>query len=310
MLDIGVSLVLVIILFIALGVTRDGYGSFEGFKLNRKQVFAALGLIPMLFACFTMVPANSVGIQYNPFAGGTQEETLGEGFMLKSPLTKIYVISTEVQTKTIEGLSVQTKDSQFVKFNIDIKYQVATENASEVFKQFRTLSRIDESLVVPVAQKAIENVATQYNVMEVLGEKRSEIYSKVEKELATQLEKNGIKLMNIVFVDTDAGEEIEASIRKEAAAKKEVDIAEQAKLKAEIDAQSAVVKAQADKQTAILAAEAEAETIRIKQEQLAKNKDYVDLILAEAWNGELPTYYFGGGNGDLPSLILQGMGDK
>ncbi len=303
MLGIGISAVLVGVLFVAFG-----FGDNGKWKLRGKQIASLVGALPILFWCFTMVPANSVGIQYNPFAGGTQDETLGEGFFFKSPLTKVYTISTEVQTKTIEGLSVQTKDSQFVRFNIDIKYQVATANANEVFKQFRTLDRVDESLVVPVSQKAIENVATQYNVMEVLGEKRSEIYSKVEAELSTQLEKNGIRLMNIVFVDTDAGEEIEASIRKEAAAKKEVDIAEQSKLKAEIDAQSAVVKAQAEKETAILAAEAEAEAIRIKQEQLAKNKDYVDLIIAEAWNGELPQYYFGGGN-DLPSLILQGIGE-
>ena len=317
MFSVVFSTILVVGLFIFFGLNPkiekgEGYYGEDKivfkWKVNKAQLLSLLGLIPLAFSLVALVPANSVGIQYNPFAGGTQEQTLGEGYTLKSPFTRIHIISTEVQTKEIEGLSVQTKDSQWIDFDIDVKYAVNESNAFEVFKQFRMLSRIDEQLVVPVAQKAIERVATQYNVMEVLGEERGDVYAKVEKELNDAFMRNGIRLVNITFVDTDAGEEIEGAIRREAAAKKQVDIAEQERLKAEKDAEAQIIRAEANKEQAILAAEAEAETIRIKQEQLAKNKDYVDLIIAEAWDGNLPQYYFGGGGGDLPSLILQGVG--
>ena len=52
-----------------------------------------------------MVPANSVGIKYNPFNGGTQEKTVGEGFYVKSPLEKIYKLSTKVQEFQFQNIS-------------------------------------------------------------------------------------------------------------------------------------------------------------------------------------------------------------
>ena len=55
-----------------------------------------LWLFLIAFSCFTTIGANTVGIFYNPLKGGIQDEVLGEGLRTKSPLDKVYQISTEV----------------------------------------------------------------------------------------------------------------------------------------------------------------------------------------------------------------------
>ena len=139
-------------------------------KINRRQLCALLGLLFCIFGFLTKIPANSVGIVYSPF-GGTKEQTLTEGFHKKNIFDKVYKISTEVQTITVENLTTQTKDAQFLNSTLDIKYRVNSSNAYLVFKQYRTLDRMSETLITPTTQRVLELITTKYNVIDILGEK-------------------------------------------------------------------------------------------------------------------------------------------
>ena len=261
------AIILTVVLFVLLGLRKDG--ATLKFKLGGRQVLALLGLSVIAFGCYTVVPANNVGIVYSPFTG-TSEETLPEGIQFKSPFDTVYLLSTEVQTQNLVDITGQTKDAQFITMAIDIKYRVDVDNAHRIFKQFRTLNNMNSSLIAPTVQRAIETVTTQYNVIDVLGEYRNEVYSRIEQELEARLSENGVSFYSITFTDTDAGDEIENAIRAEAVAKKAVETAEQERLRVEIEAQQRVIEAQADQdkaaidaQTQIIKAEAEAEANRL-----------------------------------------------
>ena len=268
-------------------------------KFNKAQLIALLPLLLCIFSFFTKIPVNSVGIVYSPF-GGTKEQTLSEGFAWKSPLDKVYKITTEVQTMTIEGLTTQTKDAQYLTTALDIKYKVNNDTAFMVFKQFRTLDKMSENLIVPVTQKQLELVTTRYNVIDILGESRSSVYVELEYALTCEFAKYGVEFVSITINDMDAGAELEAAISAEAVAKKAVETAEQALKKAEIDAKQKSVQALADQEAAKIKAETlkiEAQAEKEANELLAKSLDENILIQMwiEAWNGVVPTYY--GGNG-------------
>ena len=122
---------------------------------------------------------NEIGIIYNPFKGGIQNETLGEGFKRKTPFDKVYKISTEIQEFTFENISVQTNDSQFVNTVLQIQVRIDKEKAFEYFKKYGSKELKDiQSILSNTTQKQLEKVTTQYNIMEVLGEKRDEIVNK------------------------------------------------------------------------------------------------------------------------------------
>lgn len=295
------------------------YERTASWGLRKLQFTSLTPIILILIACIAIIPANTVGIQYNPFQGGTQEQTLSEGFHPKSPFTKVYQMSTQVQTKEIgvvEGqakLAGQTKDAQWLSIAVDIKYRVNSENAYQVFRAFRTLKNVDENLIIPFSQRAIEAVTVNYNIIEILGGKRNEVYTLIEDDLTSRLAGSSIELVSVTFIDTDAGDSIELAIEQEATAKKQVDIAEQERLRAQIDKETKIIEAQATKEQTILNAEAQAEAkvldaearakaIEVIQLQLSKDPTYIEYLTIETWNGILPTVMAGEGTGFMYNI--------
>lgn len=290
------SVILTIVIFCAIG----------GFNISRNRSFRSgtqllclLGLLFMAPAFIAQVPANCVGIRYNAFTG-TSEETVSEGYHVKSPLDTIYNISTEVKTTNVAGLTTQTQDSQYVSSTLDVKYRVSASNAYVVFKQYKTLQNMSDSLIIPTTQRVLELITTKYNVMDILGESRSQIYLELEEQLTKELEEYGVEFYAISITDMDAGDQIEAAITAEAVAKKQVETAAQELLKAETQAKQLSVQAQAEQDAAKIAAETkiiEAQAERDANELL--NFSLTDEVLIQQWidkwNGEVPTYY--GGNG-------------
>lgn len=269
------TLIGVVLGLVKFTTNEDGYKALK-FGLNPKMVIAIASAILLLVVnCIVFIPANTVGIRWSVF-GGTSETTLSEGLAFKTPFDRVYEIPTTVRTMKGNNITVQTKDSQWVSMSIDVKYQVDKANAFKVFKNFTTLDTLDTSLIPGLTQKAIEEITTEYNIIELLGEKRNEIYTRIEENLTKKLASESVTLKSIVIVDTDAGEAIEKAIADEAVAKKEAETAEQKKLKAEIEAQTKLIQAEG---------EAKANAV--------KTKELTDKILAEQWiqkwDGKLPT---------------------
>ena len=82
-----VSIILTIATVIGIGL----YCIMEDYKLWW-SLLGFLWLLLIVLGCFTKIGANQVGIMYNPFKGGVQDEVLGEGFKSKTPFDKIYKI--------------------------------------------------------------------------------------------------------------------------------------------------------------------------------------------------------------------------
>ena len=292
------SIVTGLILFVVCGVNTET----EDWKFNAKHIFVLAALLWLLPAVITRVPVNSVGVLYSPF-NGTSETTLSEGFHTKNIFDKVYTINTEVQSMTINDLTTQTKDAQYVTSALDIKYRIDPTNAYLVFTQFRTLKTMSETLITPTTQRVLELTTTKYNVMDVLGEKRADIYTELELALAEEFSKYGVQFYSISLTDMDAGEAIEAAITAEAVAKKAAETAEQDLIKAETEAKQKSVQAQADQdaakikaETRLIEAEAEKEANELLQQSLTK--DILIQMWIDKWNGHTPTYY-GGDGADL-----------
>lgn len=294
------SFIVTVGLFVVLGVRYDGRKTT--WKASGRNALCLLGLLLIIPAFIAVVPANSVGIIYSPFSG-TKQETLSEGWHTKGFIDKIYTISTEVQTMQVSGLTTQTKDAQYVTSILDIKYRVNKTEAFKVFTEYRTLDKMSNSLIVPTAQRVLELITTKYNIMDVLGEKRPEVYKEFEIALKEEFALYGVDFYAISITDMDAGDAIEQAITAEAVAKKAVETAEQELLKAQTQAKQKSVVAQAEQE----AAKIEAETKLIKAEADKKANELLQQSLTdellikqwiEKWSGNPPTYY-GGSGADL-----------
>lgn len=177
---IGIVVAVGLFIFLGLEEVGEGYNVSLKWILKRRQLYALFGLVICLFGFIARVPANHVGVVYSPFSG-TQEKTLSEGTKIKNPLDKVYKFSTEVQTTTIENLTTQTKDAQFLNSMLDVKWYVNESNAYVVFKQFKSLNNVSKNLIQPTTQRVLELITTKYNVIDILGEKRTTVYTELEK---------------------------------------------------------------------------------------------------------------------------------
>lgn len=283
MLDFIIKALLVIItfvLFIYFGFKKiDGDRSWH---LNKKQFLCIIPIVILIGTmCIAVVPANTVGVKYSVFTG-TSKNTLNEGIHLKMPFDTVYEIDTTVQERTVEGLSVQTADAQFMSMVINVKYQVSNKDAFKVYKGYKTLDALNQNIIANYAQSALSEVCTQYNIIDILGEKRNEVVQKTSELLAEMYTAEGVTLKGLTIKDMDAGEEIENAIKQEAVAKKEVETAEQNRLKAEKEAETKLIEAQG-----------EANANAIKTSQLTK--EILTEQWIEKWNGELPAVTDGNG---------------
>lgn len=244
-------------------------GCFDQYGESRKSKATLLGIIPLavflLSMCIVYVPSNNVGIRWSA-VGGTSDKTLNEGIAIKSPIDKVFLIPTTVEERTIKKVNVQTKDAQFVTSEVNVKFRVNQKDAFKVYKRYTTLDNLKQNIISNYAQKSIETVVTQYNVIDVLGAKKNEVYKMASKDLQEMLKSEGVELIQLTIKDMNAGDEIEKAIADEAVAKKRVETAEQNRLKAKKDAQTKVINAKA-----------EADANKILEKQLT-NK-----ILAQQW---------------------------
>lgn len=158
---------------------------YEFEKIDKAFKRIALGcgavLMAVLFrvTAVTKIPANTVGVKVSAF-GGVQDKTLPTGYHLKLPFVdKIYKLPTSVQNRTKEAITTQTKDGQWLNTNIDIKYKVNKQEAMTVFSNYTNLDNVSENVIAPAVQRAIESVTGEYDIYEVLGDKRTDWLSTI-----------------------------------------------------------------------------------------------------------------------------------
>lgn len=259
---------------------------------TKKIIFCIipLGLL-ILSLSIKVIPANTVGVRWSAF-GGTSEQTLDEGIAFIVPFAdKVYEIDTTVQERSIKDIRVQTKDAQNVTMQINVKYRINRDDAFKVYKGYRTLDNLNKNIIRNYSEEALLKIGTQYNVIDILGDKNNEFHDKVAETLTERFANEGVEFKSITFKDIDAGKEIEKAISDEAVAKKAVETAEQKRLKAEKDAETKIIKAQA-----------EADANAILTEKLTDA--VLQKMFIETWDGKLPTVYGATGNLlDLSNLL-------
>ena len=252
---------------------KDG---MEEFKVNKKCFLSIIPLGLLVFVqSICVIPSNTVGVKYSAL-NGTSKNTLKEGVHFVTPFVdKIYKIDTTVQERTDKSVSVQTKDAQWAKMQVNVKYEVSKSNAFKVYKQYKTMDALKENIIGNYAQNAMNEVCSNYNIIDLLGDQRNEIINKASEILRENLEKEGVTLKMLTIKDLDAGEKIEKAISDEAVAKKQVETAKQKQEKARTEAETKLIEAEG---------EANANAVKTK----ALTPEVLQEQWINKWDGKLP----------------------
>ena len=193
--------------------------------------------------------------------------------------------------------------------SITINYQIEKANAQTIY---RTIGQdYYSTVIIPRIQESVKSVIAKYNAESLISSREKlsvEIKSiLVEKLAAYNIEVIDASIENLDFSDTYT-DAVEAK-----------QVAEQNKLKAQIEQEQAILEAEAAAKRAVIEAEAEAEVKKIdadakayagEKEAEANGKiadslspELIEYKYVEKWDGKLPTYV-GGEGGTIPILNI------
>ncbi|MFK5883407.1 MAG: SPFH domain-containing protein [Candidatus Izemoplasma sp.] len=319
MVYLAVGFILFVALFFVLGFDfRE-----EKFEFRSRVFFAFFAFLVIIPGFVTKVNAVEVGILYDPFKGGVQEETLDEGYHIKNIFATTYKISTAQQSISFnyngsaagETFSVQTKNGEFAIYAVELKYRV--EDASNVFGTWKGLPTAAN--LSQYVQSSIKGTAVDFTIYEILGVKFEESRSAAEDSLRLQLIDFGIDLISLNFIDIDAGTEIESAIIRQGTSAKEEEINLNLQAAASVAAETARIEAEGIANAAIEAATGAAEAVRLEADAEAyaleivaaaeqelinllglTPDEYIEYIKWNIWDGVLPTVMAG----DSTAFIL------
>lgn len=220
--------------FIAVYMDKKGFSGSKKYIERSKKGYkfiplSLLSFVLILFASFTKVPANSVGIIYDEVHGGVQEKTYSEGFHSKSIFEHITTISTANRSALVKTTG-QTNDGQYATFELSIIYKIKKEDAGKFYK-VTNADDIPQDALDTIIKSSLQSSTIKFNIFELLSTELENARIDFKEDLSEALYNNYyITLVDVAFDDLDGGEEVEAILQKSAKAQQEIDIA---KLEAE-----------------------------------------------------------------------------
>lgn len=267
------------------------------------------GLVGFI-SCSEKIPAGYNGIVYS-LNGGVTGEILGQGFHFISPLEKVaeYPVSTEtmyLSKESVEGskddnsFNISTKDGKLVNVDVELSYHYDADMLDEVYTKWRGKKPNEiEDTYIRARIKAVANeISSQYGVIDVYGEKRVELNTKVFEQLSKDLAVDGIVLETFTFTRIEPDEQTQKAIQEKVDAQQKL---EQAKIEAEnvqIENEKKISKANADAEAKLITAKAEADVLRISAQAQKESNELIaqsltDKVLRlkelQKWDGKLPT---------------------
>lgn len=249
---------------------------FEGFDEIKYVIVGIVVLLVLVlgFGSVHRVGVNHIGVRYSDIRGTIDPEPVYSGLHFKVPFVdRITTLSTELRTADVNGIEVTTQDAQRAVVDIDIQYSVLPENAIETFKQFRSTPEKNwiQTFLYQRIQRGVQESASKYTVIELMGDKRGEFQLDVDITVAKALTDNHLTLHTVSVDNIRVSDGILQAIEENARARQAVETARQQQ-----------TKQQVENETNISRAEAEASIKEIKaQADAAANRQLAESITPE-----------------------------
>lgn len=228
---------------------------------------------------------------------------LGEATKVRTPgtyfdfsLTETYELyDSKVQNMDISA-QAYSKDAQTMDIAMTVQYQIDTAKAIDIANQYGTVSVLANRIQSIATEKAKATLSS-YSAMNII-ETRANISPQVEEAIKNAVnEEYCVNIVAVVLTNIDFSDAFEQTVEDKM-------IAEQEKLKAEyeketaivnaekalevakLDAQAKIEKAKADAQAQIEVATAEAKAIKLKSVEAARSLGFKITETEVTENGE------------------------
>ncbi len=285
--------VLALVVFIAFQVIRSNGQLAMGSLIKRAGLFGLVVFgFAFLSASITIIGAGERGVVFNRI-DGVNKIVLEPGLNFITPvLDKVIRYDVRVQKATSQATAA-SKDLQDVATEVTLTYKVNGESAPELYSTYG--KSYVERVITPAVQESVKAITALYTAEELV-QKRAEVKLKIEDMLTALIAQANISHVETFITNFQFSEAFSGAIEAK-------QIAEQNALKAKNDLDRIKVEAQQK----IENAKAEATSLRLQRNEVTPNVLKLRSIEAqikaiEKWNGVMPTFMSGGGQGVLLNL--------
>ena len=266
----------------------------------------------------TRIEPGYVGIKVNQAGSdkGVENYPLQTGWVFYFPLTtRVYDYPTFQQSviwcqsvgegkAQDESISFNCKGGSSISADVSLSGKFVSDKIPYIFVKFRSEPQvIVDTYLRNEVRDALSRVASNYDPMDILGDKRTEFLTAVKKELDVKVgdwwTTDYVTFANKLRMDP----RIEASINSIIEQKQQTQQSQLKVQQTQAEADQAAAKADGERRVKVANAEGEATAILTKARAQANANDLISKSLTpevlqsialEKWNGILPTVSGGG----------------
>lgn len=256
-------------------------------------VIIALVVIGVITAAAVkIVDAGYRGVLLHWNAVDTSALPLEEGLHFVVPFQDT-VVNMEVRTlKFVKSTSSASKDLQTVSTEVTVNYRPSPNSIHTLYKEVGP--DYESRIIQPAIEEIIKQVTANYNAEELIT-KRPLVKSDIEGEISKRLTAYNIITEVISITDFQFSPLFAQAIESKVEAEQKALKALNDLRRIQIEAQQREAEAQGVAKANIAEALGEAEAIRIINEALAQNPNYLEWLKTQRWDGKLPLVVGEGG---------------
>jgi len=311
-------IVLLVVAIIAAIVTciSSQYKKYK--KMSITSLFFSFPAVCILL-CISIINAQEVGVIVRP--SGIDPQPLYTGWHLVAPWNKVHIMDRTVWVYTCsehnterndnegDAVWVPTIDGIKMGFSVSVSWRIDPLNAPWIFQNINDNDNnqnsirgkynwLQENVIRTKLKSAIAMAANKFTPIECYSNKREEIRNIALDIMTKEVATYKLIIDQIDLRETYYNKDYESAINAKKLAEQEaLRLIEVTKQKEEQLKQASI-----DKDIVIQQAEGEAKALQIKGQAIASNPKIVELEWIGKWNGKLPEYMMGNGQGIMFNL--------
>ncbi|HEX9109718.1 MAG TPA: prohibitin family protein, partial [Longimicrobiales bacterium] len=248
----------------------------------------------------TYIGPGHVGIVIHRAGGGVDPHPLGPGIHAKNPLlTQIEEYPTFMQTLVLarnnnEGsvnndeINVNSIEGQPVSVDVSMSFELDPQKVPYLYSTFRTdISSIQHGYVKQAIRQALQEVVGGEEVAAMIGPKKAEVVSRVQRLLEQRLSPYGIVVKQFTINELRAPPAVIEAINTKNVMQQQALTAQNQLQKNRFDALGDSIKAMGRAKAILGEAEAQAKANDLLSRSITPT--LVQYELVKKWNGQLPT---------------------
>ena len=243
-------------------------------------------------ASVKIVDAGHRGVLLHWSAVDLTKPPLDEGLHFVMPFADD-VVNIEVRTLKFDKSSTSaSKDLQNVATTVTVNYQPSPESVHILYKELGL--DYENRVIQPAIEETVKQVTANYNAEELIT-KRPQVKADIQREITSRLNEFNIQTEVVSITDFQFSALFSQAIESKVEAEQKAQKAENDLIRIEVEARQAEASAVGLANANIAEANGEAEAIRIINQALADNPNYLDWLKTQAWDGKLPLVVGQGG---------------